>query len=235
MPSDAGQPGRPRGPQLKPPAFEAAERRDWPAYFDRTEHLEPRHTLARALDLFEAGPPADAPPGTSLLGLDLAAGAGRDTQLMLERGWRVLAIEPEEDGVRRLRTRAFCGEALGSGHLEILTSDFAAVARSGLPEAHLVNASFALPFCPKGEFPALWRAIDAAIPEGGRFAGQFFGDRDSWSIKEDRTHLTRASVLDLFARYQLNLFEEEDRPAKSAGSAHKHWHVFHVVATKQPR
>ncbi len=213
-----------RGP-AEPPAHEAAQRRDWVAYFDRMRGKPARETLTGALDAFGQIDP-DSPP----LAVDLGAGDGRDTAEILRRGWRVLAHDGSPEGIRRLRGRPECAAAEKDGRLEVVLAEFADVE---IPRASLVNASFSLPFCPPGQFPELWRRIDAAIGTGGRFAGQLFGDRDGWAILEDRTHLSREQALDLFSNYVLESFREEDRPSSHPGEAHKHWHVFHIIARKR--
>lgn len=207
------------------PAHEAAERRDWVAYFDRMQGKPPRATLLHALERFGEIEQTDAP-----LALDLGCGDGRDTEALLSAGWRVWARDGHEDGIRRVQERHVCRRAIEMGRLDVGLAPFSEM---NLPQASLVNASFSLPFCPPDEFGALWQRIDAAIRPGGRFCGQLFGDRDGWSILEDRTHLTRGETLTLFDQYILERFEEEDRPSKQTGSAHKHWHVFHIVARKR--
>lgn len=210
--------------QPAPPAHEAAERRDWVAYFDRMEGKPPRATLLQAIERFGQIDPADAP-----LAIDLGCGAGRDTEALLNAGWRVWARDGHPDGVRRAAERPACREAIATGHLDLGVADYEGIE---LPRAQLLNASFSLPFCPPAGFKGLWSKIDAAILPGGRFSGQLFGDRDDWATLEDRTHLTRAETLALFDQYVLEHFEEEDRPSKQTGDAHKHWHVFHIVARK---
>lgn len=225
----AERPDQTSDPSAGPPAHEAAERRDWVAYFDRMEGKPPRDTLRRALDAF-ANETVSESVSEPRLAIDLGCGAGRDTQLLLESGWRVLATDGHADGIRRLRERKICREAEADGRLEARVEPFE---RADLPTASLVNASFSLPFCPPAAFEGLWARIDCALGPGDRFAGQFFGDRDDWAIIEDRTHLSRDRVLSLFDRYVLEYFQEEDRPSKRAGEHHKHWHVFHVVARKR--
>ncbi|MFG0305438.1 MAG: methyltransferase domain-containing protein [Phycisphaerales bacterium JB040] len=218
--SDAGA-GAPVGS-----APEAAQRRDWPAYFDRMEGKPPRETLIRAASSFDT-------PGFAV---DLGCGAGRDTQELLERGWRVWACDASEDGLRRVRANPVCARGLEAGTLEVVPASFERIAGGevSLPSCDLLNASFALPFCPPGCFGRLWAAIDGAVRPGGRFGGQFFGERDSWAILEDRTHLTRPVTLALFDRYVLEHLQEEDRASTQPDLPHKHWHVFHVVARKRP-
>lgn len=215
------QPDSPSTPALKPPAHMAALVRDWPAYFERVQGEPPRQTLLDALGAFGA---------SHGLAADLGAGDGRDTQALLERGWRVIAVEPHPEGVRRLQARPLCAAAIADGRLDVRTEVFESMR---LPEVDLVNASFALPFCPPGAWASTWEAITRCIRPGGRFAGQLFGDRDSWSTLEDRVHLTRAEMLACFDAFVLEHLREEDRPSKYEGEAHKHWHVFHIVARKR--
>ncbi|RMH24053.1 MAG: class I SAM-dependent methyltransferase [Planctomycetota bacterium] len=207
------------------PAHEAAERRDWSAYFDRMEGKPPRATLLRALEKFGSVDRSDAP-----LAVDLGCGAGQDLVAILENGWRAWACDSNPDGLARLRARRACADAISDGRLTVVETDFQSVR---IPPATLINASFSLPFCPPDHFPALWSQIDAALPPGGRFSGQLFGDRDDWALLDDRTHLTRAETLALFDEYILEHFEEEDRPSSHAGEHHKHWHIFHIVARKR--
>lgn len=207
--------------QPAPPIHEAASRRDWPAYFDRIEGKPPRATTQKAIDRFENG---------ASLAIDLGCGSGRDCQLLLESGWRVLAIDASEDGLDRLRNRPVCAQALEDGRLETVQAEYGDFA---LPACGLLNASFSLPFCPPDRFEKVWADAARAIEPGGRFAGQLFGDRDDWAILEDRTHLSRADAVSLFDGFVLEHFEEEDRPGTTAGQHHKHWHVYHIVARKR--
>ena len=213
-----------RTPDPKP-VHDAAHRRDWPAYFDRIEGNPPRETLVHALDLFDAEDPAE-----SRTAADIGCGSGRDTQCLLERGWRVWAQDGSIDGLERARARPEIAGAVADGRAELVHADYSDIE---IPPVDLVNASFSLPFCPPDAFRELWRGIDAAIPVGGRFSGQFFGDRDSWAMIEDRTHLTRAETLALFDQYILEHLKEEDRPSAADTEPHKHWHVFHIVALKR--
>lgn len=212
-------------PATTPPVHEAAQRRDWPAYFDRIEGKPPRDTLARALDLFDKEP-TDRPR----LAADIGCGSGRDAALILERGWTLWAADGSTDGIERAKNRPEIQTALADNRATLNVTDYADMT---IPSADLVNASFSLPFCPPDQWDTLWNKIDAAIKPGARFSGQFFGDRDSWSIMEDRTHLTRPQTLALFDQYIIEHLQEEDRPSTSINEAHKHWHVFHIVARKR--
>ena len=61
-----------------------------------------------------------------------------------------------------------------------LETQVAPFADAQWPDADLVNAGYALPFCPPEHFDAVWQRVVAWVTPGGRFSGQLFGDRDEW-------------------------------------------------------
>jgi hypothetical protein len=206
--------------------------RDWPAYFDAAEGKPARDTLLLALDLFEKDD-----PGTERFAIDLGAGSGRDTLVMLERGWSVVAIDGSADGLDRLRRRCASQRDIGR-RLRTIESrfedlDLDAVAPRG---ALLVNASFCLPFCAPAALGGVWSGIRRALERGAspgrpaRFAGQFFGERDDWDAIPGRSHQSRAEVESMLAGMALDRFEEVEKDGNDIFGNPKHYHVFHVVA-----
>jgi hypothetical protein len=101
------------------------------------------------------------------------------------------------------------------------------------PVCDLLNCSFAIPFCEPAQFPDLWSRIRASLGPGGRFAGQFFGDRDTWAALPDRTHHTREQLDALLAGLKPEVLNVEERDSQDAEGAPKHWHAFHVVAQRE--
>jgi len=212
------------GSSASAPAFRAAWTRDWPAYFDAVAGKPPRETLCRALDLFDADLTFDAATAHAI---DLGCGEGRDTMELLKRGWSVLAIDGHPDAIRRLVLRQ---DLAPTPRLRMQLTELESLE---LPPVRLVNASFTLPFCRPDAFDRLWRTIVDAIEPGGRFAGQIFGDRDTWAALPDRTHHTRDQAEALFRHFDLERFTEDEHDAADAQGQDKHWHVFHVVARKR--
>jgi hypothetical protein len=102
-----------------------------------------------------------------------------------------------------------------------------------VPDCDLVNASFAIPFCRPSDFPGLWSRIVAAVRPGGRFAGQFFGDRDTWASLPGRTHHSREEVLALLEDFEIEVLREEEKDDPPELRNPKHWQIFHVVARKR--
>ncbi len=198
-------------------------KRDWSAYYNAVGGRPPRETLLAALERFDAEKSA----AQSRFAVVLGCGDGRDTVELLRRGWRVLAIDGEQEAIARLLSRP----NLNLERLETQVTRFEEVI---LPEqVDLVNASFALPFCPPEYFPGLWEKIVSSLGSGGRFCGQLFGDRDSWAIYTSISHHTREQVEVLLQPFEVEVFEEEDHPGKTALGEQKHWHIYQIVARKQ--
>ena len=193
---------------------------DWRDYYERTSGRPPRRTLLLALEHFGGD-------GDGRGAVDLGCGDGRDTVELLRRGWSVVAIDAEPAAIARLEARPDLPKDAA------LTTRVARFEDAGWPAVDLVNASFALPLCPRERFGALWARIVQSLRPGGRFAGQLFGERDEWAGEPGITHLSRAEVAQLLDGFAIELFEEEETDTATPYGKPKHWHLFHLVARKQ--
>lgn len=202
-------------------AMDFAAVRDWPGYYAAVAGKPPRETLVLALDRF------DAEGRGAGKAVDLGCGEGRDTMELLRRGWSVVAIDGEASAFEHLNKRVSAADA---GQLTTVVS---AMEDASWGEVDFVNSSFTLPFCDPARFDALWVRIVASIRKGGRFAGQFFGDRDTWARCADRSHHTRAQVERMLGGFEHEQFKEEEKDDVDAFGKMKHWHVFHIVAKKR--
>ena len=194
----------------------------WAGYYQALAGRGPRPLLLNALDWCHT-------PSTRAgrLAIDLGSGDGTETLELLRRGWRVLAIDQEPEAIARLQ------RAVPPEHRDRLQTQVVGFAQVVLPAADLLYAGLSLPFCHPEDFNALWRKVTAAVQPGGCFAGHFFGERDGWAGRTDMTFHSLAQVralLEGFAVIQLR--EQDEQGASYAGP--KHWHVFHVIATKPP-
>ena len=195
-----------------------SQRRDWISYYDEQEEREPRELLLRALASFQR-------EGRTGLAVDLGCGQGFDTQELLRQGWDVIAIDGSDEGIRRLRARI--GE-VGTRLRTVVSS----MEDAEVPDADLVHASFSLPYCRPEAFPTFWADLLAAIRPGGRFAGQLFGDRDTWASTEgDMTFFEAEMARALFDGMELETFLEIEDDGEAWGQM-KHWHVFHAIARR---
>lgn len=215
--------------------------RDWQAYFDSARGLGPRVTLVQALAMLGTAVPIEAQAvptnqGGRRRAIDVACGEGRDTRYLVANGFQVFAFDSSELGLNLLR------ESLGgSMHEQVhaVQLSFERVAAGGvLPSGvEVVNASFALPFCPPSCFNAVWNELYGALACGGWFAGQLFGERDDWAVVRPQSHYSRAETLALLqsvgAGYEVISFEEVEKDGSDGMGGSKHHHVFHVVARKR--
>lgn len=224
------------------PSFHA----DWPSYYAAVSIQPPRHTLIRTLTLcdreqrldvqarsqHESREPrkSEATPATVLRAADLGCGNGRDTILLLERGWQVLAIDAELQAITTLRDRVQKRARHTPNLGQHLTTQSCSFADIDWPASlQLINASFSLPFCPPDRFLGVWQAIRQVLQAGGWFCGQFFGDRDEWSVYDNVTSVSRSELLVLLQGAKIIELEEEEYDGQTATGTPKHWHIFHVI------
>ena len=190
----------------------------WENFYQKTDTNPPHELLIKVLGLFPqsvAGAPRNA--------IDLGCGAGSDTVELLKHNWNVLAIDAESAAIKHLKAKVSLQQ---ESHLRTQVSSFASIE---LLPADLVYASYSLPFCAPDCFGQLWDKIINAIKPEGRFAGQFFGMKDSWANDPEMNFHTEEQVRKLFANLEIEYFLEEDKDG-DAVSGPKHWHVFHVIA-----
>lgn len=191
----------------------------WAEYYEKLRARPPRKTALLALD--RAG------PARGRLAVDLGCGDGRDTIEMLRRGWRVMAVDAEPVALERLQGRP---DLPAGAQIDPRVSRFEKVE---LPQgAMLINSSFALPLCEPAEFRALWARIREQLAHGGRFAGQMYGERDSWFGRPGMTFVRRAELDEFLQGLDVEMLEEEEADGVTPRGTPKHWHIFHIVARK---
>lgn len=197
-------------------AADDSTRRDFASYYDGAEGRPARPTLIQAAS-------ALGRPGFAV---DLGCGDGRDTVELLRRGWRVLAVDASEEGIRRLRTRPDLAPDAA------LETRVARIEETDWPVADLINASFVLPLLPPETFPLVWDRIRDRLAPGGRFAGQLYGQRDGWAARPGLSIHDRPAVERLASGYAVERLDETESDEPTARGKPKHWHVFHLVLRK---
>jgi len=163
--------------------------------------------------------------------VDLGAGTGKDTLYLLNKNWRVLAIDQEPESIKILLSRVPPDQR---NRLEVKLSSFTDMK---LPDNVDLITSNSLPFLKPEEFSKVWQNIVDHLAIGGRFSGHFFGDKDVYAIRAlypDMTTHSHAQVLELFKdRFQIESLEVEKimHPTLD-GSSEELWHAIYVVAKK---
>jgi tellurite methyltransferase len=195
------------------------EENGWAYFYQQMKGRPPRQLLLDVLEKY--------PGRLSLRAVDLGCGDGTESALLLERGWNVLAIDSQPAAIQLLL------EKIPEEARVRLQTQVTRFEDARLPSADLVHANYSLPFCSPDHFPRFWSTITQAIKPGGRFAGQFFGPRDSWANEPGMTFHTEDQVRALFEEFEIEFFQEMDEDGEAVGGP-KHWHVFTVIAKKKP-
>lgn len=194
----------------------------WADYYNAIADQPARPSLLAALACW-----ADGSEDETGLAIDLGCGSGRDTFELIRRGWQVLAIDKEAEAIQRLT------DNLPPDVADNLTTQISPFEELILPPSQLINASFSLPFCHPDHFDALWQQIADSLEPGGLFAGQIFGDRDSWAKNPRMTFHSRQQLDDRFAGFEVIELTEVDRDGSTATGKEKHWHYFEVVVKRK--
>lgn len=196
----------------------------WTDYYQAVTVRPPRKTLLTALKHF------DDELISSCSGIkfavDLGCGNGFDTLELLQRNWRVLAVDGETEAIIHLHSH----QSIDLTYLETRVQKFEDLI---LPtEVDLINASFCLPFCSPNHFSTLWKKIEISLKPGGRFCGHLFGDKDFRAAFPEITIHKRKQVDQLLASFEVELFNEEEYFGKLALGEEKYWHLYQIVARK---
>lgn len=188
----------------------------WNAFYERSEKRGPSALLRYAVDHLEGQHPRHA--------IDLGCGAGNEAWQLIQAGWQVLAIDKEPDAIARTISKCSMTEAR---LLDARVADFEHL--TGLPQASLVHAGLALPFCRPCRFDHLWRQIREALLPGGIFAGHFFGLRHSWATQARMSFHSKEDVQRLCDGFDMLLLRESESPMVLASES-VNWHRIDVIA-----
>jgi trans-aconitate methyltransferase len=191
----------------------------WEEYYQKIKGRAPRQLVQDALAYFPQ-------PSMPRYAIDLGCGDGTETVVLLERGWNVLAIDGEPAAIQHLMEKVL------AEHNSRLQTQIAKFHEVVLSPADLIHASLSIPFCEPEHFPALWDKITDAVRSGGRFAGQFFGVRDSWAVNTDMIFHNEEQVRTMLKTFKIESFHEMDEDGNAVNGP-KHWHVFTVIAKKK--
>ena len=184
----------------------------WDDYLEQTKGLGPNDLLQEALTYVKIYQSA----------LDLGGGNLRDASLLIKKGFHVTVIDSNP-------TVSALSKQFPEQFLEVFIERF---------DEHifpartydLVNAQYSLPFTPPVTFKDLWIDIVQSMRPNAIFTGQFFGNEDGWSEKDDMTFHEQKDVEGLFERFKIIKFQEEKGIRPTASGKQKHWHVFHLIA-----
>lgn len=195
----------------------------WDSFNAAQVQRAPRGLAVRAVQVLSK----QVAPGSVVQVVDIGAGAGVETRLFLEHGWKVLAFDSAETSRELITDRA--GEL--ASELQFVQADFADI--SNLPPSDLIYSGFALPFASPAVFKNLWAHLVETLKPGGLLAVNLFGAADEWAHRDKPfTFFTRSQIDTLLKGFEVfYLLEEEGE--KPAFEGTKYWHTFDVIARKR--
>lgn len=182
-------------------------------YYKNTRRLGPSSLLIGALSLLKT---------KSKVALDLGCGAGRDTKLLLESDFQVIAVDIEP------LTEKYIKELHELGDVTYVKSTFEDFSYQ---QYDLINARYSLPFNSPESLPLVMEKILKSLNPGGLFVGQLFGINDEWNRQNSNMSFhTKSEVYGLFSSLEIIKFVEKDKEGLLADGLKKHWHVFDIIA-----
>ena len=185
------------------------------SYYKNTYNAAPSELLVKALSFSRQN---------VSLTLDLGCGAGRDTRLLLEKGFIVTAVDAQEEVAKYLHSLSR-QEKLTFVHCSFYNFQF--------QKYDIINARYALPFSPPDEFNVMFQRLKDSLLPGGVFVGQLFGPNDEWNTPASKmTFHSLNEVKYLLADLEILEITETDKSGSLADGSSKHWHVFDIIARK---
>mgnify|MGYP002857424961 CR=1 FL=1 len=154
--------------------------------------------------------------------IDLGCGTGNDTEFLLEQGFKVTAIDQEEQVKDIIKNKN-----LDKENLELIINDFSKIEFSN---SDLILANFSL-FFVKHNFEELIEKILKSINVNGFFVGNFLGKEDDWN--KTITTVDKEKLLDYFKDFEMSYFSEEKYYKNTSIEKNKFWHVYTIIAQKK--
>ena len=153
--------------------------------------------------------------------IDLGCGVGNDTVFLLDNGFKVTAIDQEEQVNEIIKNKN-----LNEENLKIIIGDFSKIE---ITKSDLLLANFSL-FFVKENFDEFIKKILDSINSEGFFVGNFLGKEDDWN--KTRTTVEKNRLLEYFKDFEMQYFSEEKYYKDTANGKSKFWHVFTIIAQK---
>ena len=169
----------------------------WETYLKKTLDWSRRPFIVSTLSKIPS-------PKEGAIALDMGAGAGNETLLLLGKGFDVIAIDSEKVAFDLMLKRPEIIKH--QGRLKTIQSNFQNLDFESLPLVDVVVASFSIPFCPPKYFDRFWQDLVSKIKPGGYFVGNTFSlESGSYFIKRKNqmTFHNDKQTIDLFKDFNI--------------------------------
>lgn len=184
-------------------------------YIQKTKERPASTLLKEALEFIEKSEGATA--------LDLGAGGLKDARELLEKGFKVTAIDKES-------TTRELGDKLENQNLTVLIEDLEGLT---IPQNtfDLILSNNVLSFLPRAGLDLLLTKIISGLKTGGILAVSFFGPKNE--LRAQTTMSKEEAEIVLSGLEILKLYSiENDAPLVNQPGIIRHMHVVRVIARK---
>ena len=155
--------------------------------------------------------------------IDLGCGAGNDTEFLISKGFKVTAVDSQEEVKDFLKEKN-----LDKEKFELIIGDFSKVE---LPKADLIFANMSL-FFVKDNFDLFLKGIIEKVNKKGFFVANFLGKEDDWNGTKTKTTIEKDYLLNFFKDYKIKYFSEEKYYKDTVLGKKKFWHVYTIMAQR---
>ncbi|UNE35398.1 class I SAM-dependent methyltransferase [Vermiphilus pyriformis] len=192
----------------------------WATYYEKKLQEPPRAYVVNALALL--------PNTKDKTALDIGCGIGHETLLLLEKGYKVTALDGEQIAIDSMLKRPEIKKY--KPMLTTMVSQFQRLAFEKLPQFDVIVASFSLPFCPPQHFEYVFSQLLHKLKPKGYFIGTFFDPSFNVFHNKDRQRMTfhtREQVKRLFENLTIIQLDQE---ISMAACGKKTEHIYHITA-----
>jgi len=184
------------------------------SYAELSEHLGPDPLAVRMMKFVEQHETA----------LDIGAGSLRNTKFLLEKGFRVTAIDTDPALAK------YAKEVEG----DLLTTSVCDVANFNFSSTYdIILAVNTLSFLAPPDFYTVLEKIKNNLSDEGVLCVTLFGNEDEWSGNEEMTFLSRSEAEECVRDLHTLVFIEEKSEGATIEGEAKFWHIFRIIAQKK--
>lgn len=176
--------------------FEKTFPSQWERYFLKNKGRDLRPLFNKAISFATA-------ITSDKTALDIGSGIGIETLALINKGYRVTAIDNQIASQKHIENEI---SADGRLNFKFILSDFSDFHFD--QQYDFVWAYHSLPFCNKESFLRVVQDSVASVKSGGIFTGSFFGDQDEWSILKRANGLSKRQLDEIFSDFEILEFKE---------------------------
>lgn len=189
----------------------------WDRYYQKMLNRPLRKLYLQGLEYWKGAPGVAS---------DLGCGIGNEVMDLLQRGWKVHAIDKESAGIKSLLARVGDDKNLS-------TSIQAFESFQQFPKVDVLFSFHALSFYNKEHFERVLRQAIESVNAQGLFVGTLFGPQDDWVQWDFVAGISEEKMKEAFHAFEILHFKEVKGRERSANGPEKNWHFYEIIARRK--